>query len=61
MLQAYVMGIVWSCYKYLRLRQDTNLSDLESDSEVGFPFRLFLDCGGGTLSRCLPTGDAVGR
>ncbi|CAN8002146.1 unnamed protein product [Ixodes hexagonus] len=34
MLKAYVMGIVWSCYKYLRLRQDTNLSELESDSEM---------------------------
>ncbi|EEC18269.1 lysosomal-associated transmembrane protein, putative [Ixodes scapularis] len=34
---AYVMGIVWSCYKYLRLRQDTNLSDLESDSEALLP------------------------
>lgn len=28
------MGIVWSCYKYLRLRQEASLPDVESDSEV---------------------------
>ncbi|KAL1433676.1 hypothetical protein MTO96_012216 [Rhipicephalus appendiculatus] len=34
MIKAYVMGIVWSCYKYLRLRQEASLPDVESDSEV---------------------------
>lgn len=34
MLKAYVMGIVWSCYKYLRMRQEASLADVESDSEV---------------------------
>lgn len=37
MLKAYVMGVVWSCYKYLRLRQEANLSDLETDSEALLP------------------------
>lgn len=34
MLKAYVMGIVWSCYKYLRLRQEASLVDIEADTEV---------------------------
>lgn len=37
MIKAYVMGIVWSCYKYLRLRQEASLPDVESDSEALLP------------------------
>ncbi|XP_064487232.1 lysosomal-associated transmembrane protein 4A-like isoform X2 [Ornithodoros turicata] len=37
LLKAYVMGMVWSCYRYLKIRQEDAVMDLESDSEALLP------------------------